>query len=230
MADYVQTVFFAPKDALTTGDPDKRVEGTEIDVELDAISDAIATKYDSADLASQAQARAGSSSTTLLTPQRLADALLNGSFAGAQQLKVKTGDTLRSSTTTLADDPHLAGFTLQAGKRYRLRGTLRITAGTTPRMKLRLNFSQTPASGAFASMTALLAATTAPSAVVTDTWHSADLVTPAAGMVGIAQIDAVFRANSLTGGTLALQWAQNSSDAANVTIFEGSCLELIQLD
>jgi hypothetical protein len=230
MSDYTQTVFFGPKDALTTGDPNKRIEGTEVDVELDAISDAIVTKYDSADIASQAQARTGTSNSVLMTPLRVADAMQNGEFAGATQRKVKTADTLRASTITLADDPHLFGFTLVAGKRYALRGALRLTAGSVPQMKLRLDFSQLPASGAFGSLVQSLAATSTPYGVRTDTWNSSDLQTSASGAVGIAHIEAFFRANVSTGGVVDLQWAQVVSDATNITIFEGSYLELVQLD
>lgn len=48
MSDYTQNVSFGPKDALTTGDPDKLIKGTEIDAELAEISTAIATKEDEA--------------------------------------------------------------------------------------------------------------------------------------------------------------------------------------
>jgi len=48
MANYSQTVFFGPKDALTTGDPSKVIKGTEMDGELSAISTAIASKENSA--------------------------------------------------------------------------------------------------------------------------------------------------------------------------------------
>jgi hypothetical protein len=46
MSNYSQNVFFAPKDALTTGDPDKVIKGSEMDAELQEISDAIATKVE----------------------------------------------------------------------------------------------------------------------------------------------------------------------------------------
>lgn len=55
MTDFTQTTYFAPKDALTTGDPLKIVKGTEIDVEFLAISTAITSK-------------ANTSSPTLVTP------------------------------------------------------------------------------------------------------------------------------------------------------------------
>ena len=44
MTDYSQSVDFSAKDALTTGDPDKLVKGSDIDTELALISTAIASK------------------------------------------------------------------------------------------------------------------------------------------------------------------------------------------
>lgn len=46
MSNYSQNVFFAPKDSLTTGDPNKVIKGSEIDAEFQEISDAIATKVE----------------------------------------------------------------------------------------------------------------------------------------------------------------------------------------
>jgi hypothetical protein len=70
MSDYTQVVDYSAKDALSSGDPNKLVKGSDVDSDLSAISTAIATKYDSNDLASQAQAQAGSDNTVLMTPLR----------------------------------------------------------------------------------------------------------------------------------------------------------------
>lgn len=48
MANYVKSVNFAAKDALTTGDPLKAAKGTEVNTEFDNIATSIATKEDSA--------------------------------------------------------------------------------------------------------------------------------------------------------------------------------------
>jgi hypothetical protein len=48
MSNYTKLTSYDTKDALSTGDPLKRVKGTELDDEFDAISTAIATKADSA--------------------------------------------------------------------------------------------------------------------------------------------------------------------------------------
>lgn len=56
MADYTKLVDYAAKDALLTGNPSKLVKGTEIGADFDAVSVAIATKYDSTDLGVTLQA------------------------------------------------------------------------------------------------------------------------------------------------------------------------------
>jgi hypothetical protein len=48
MSNYTKTVNFAAKDALTSGDANKIVKGTEIDTEFNNIATAVSTKYDSA--------------------------------------------------------------------------------------------------------------------------------------------------------------------------------------
>jgi hypothetical protein len=48
MSDYTKLTAYDTKDSLTTGDPLKRIKGTELDDEFDAISTAIATKSNSA--------------------------------------------------------------------------------------------------------------------------------------------------------------------------------------
>lgn len=47
MSNYTKLTAYDTKDSLTTGDPLKRVKGTELDDEFDAIATAIATKADS---------------------------------------------------------------------------------------------------------------------------------------------------------------------------------------
>ena len=46
MSNYTKATNFAAKDTLPVGDADKKVKGSEIDTEFNAISDAIATKAD----------------------------------------------------------------------------------------------------------------------------------------------------------------------------------------
>lgn len=76
MTDYTKTTNFASKDDLPAGAAAKEIVGLEWDDELAAISTAIASKYDSTDLADQSTAEAGTSNTTLVTPLRTMQELL----------------------------------------------------------------------------------------------------------------------------------------------------------
>jgi hypothetical protein len=115
MSDYAQITDFSTKDALTTGDPEKLILGSDVDDELAAISVAIATKYDSGDIASQAQAEAETSNVVLVTPLRLANwADYNAGIVGDLQALADPGaDTLlgwdESANATIA-------FTLISGE------------------------------------------------------------------------------------------------------------------
>jgi hypothetical protein len=92
MSDYAQITDFSAKDALITGDPEKLILGSDVDDELAAISVAIATKYDSNDLASQAQAEAETSNVVLMTPLRVANwADANGGIVGDLQALTDPG-------------------------------------------------------------------------------------------------------------------------------------------
>ena len=63
MSNYTKTVNFAAKDALTTGDANKVVKGTEIDTEFNNIATAVATKYDSSSTISASSVSAGTFGT-----------------------------------------------------------------------------------------------------------------------------------------------------------------------
>lgn len=96
MADYSQLTDFSVKDGLSSGDPEKIILGADIDDDLGAISTAIASKYDTADRASQAQAQALTSNTVLITPNTLNDALndAGGMLKDIGQLADPGADTL----------------------------------------------------------------------------------------------------------------------------------------
>ena len=141
MSDYTKTTNFTAKDALTTGDPLKVIKGSYFDTEFDNIATANATKYDSGDLASQAQAEAETANTVLMTPLRVANwADANGGMVGEIQALadpgadriffwddgesadsnvafLTVGDGIEISTTTLQLPSTLAGngLTLTSG-------------------------------------------------------------------------------------------------------------------
>jgi hypothetical protein len=82
MSNYTKTVNFAAKDALTTGDANKVVKGTEIDTEFNNIATAVATKFDST--STVAVANGGTGSTTAAAAVTSLGALpsVNPSYTG----------------------------------------------------------------------------------------------------------------------------------------------------
>jgi hypothetical protein len=77
MTDYARAntggaTHFGDKDALTSGDADKKIVGAQFDSEYNAILTAVNSKFDPTDVASEAQAQAESSASVILTPLSLA--------------------------------------------------------------------------------------------------------------------------------------------------------------
>jgi hypothetical protein len=83
MTDYIKNEDYAAKDALLTGDAEKLILGTDLGGEFDEIQSTMATKYDSSDIATQAQAEAGASNAVLMTPLRVAQFLADSGGGGA---------------------------------------------------------------------------------------------------------------------------------------------------
>ena len=73
MSDYTLQATWSTKDALATGQALKAISATELGTEFSAIETAIATKYDTGDIASQAQAEAEASNAVIMTPLRVAN-------------------------------------------------------------------------------------------------------------------------------------------------------------
>ncbi len=76
MSDYSLQATWSTKDALATGQALKAISATELGTEFSAISTAIATKLDSDDFASQAEAEALTSDVKIITPHSLNDVLV----------------------------------------------------------------------------------------------------------------------------------------------------------
>lgn len=105
MSDYTKLTNFAVKDGYTTGNPAKVIKGTEIDDEFNAISTAIATKFDSTDTI--AVANGGTGATTAATARTNLGAAASGantditSLAGlTTALSVAQGGTGRATITS----------------------------------------------------------------------------------------------------------------------------------
>lgn len=111
MTDYVKSTNFAAKDNLTTGDPNKRVRGSEIDDEYNNIATAVSSKANAHDAAltgapTAPTATAGTNSTQLATTA-YADAAVAANPSGVADVIVNgTASTLR---TIYVDDTAATG-------------------------------------------------------------------------------------------------------------------------
>ena len=83
MSDYTKLTAYDTKDGLTTGDPLKRVKGTELDDEFDAISTAIATKANLASPALTGTPTAPTASVGTNTTQLASTAFVQAALAAS---------------------------------------------------------------------------------------------------------------------------------------------------
>jgi hypothetical protein len=132
MADYSQITLFTPKDSLTTGDPNKKIRGAQLDPEFQAIATAISSKFDTDDIASQAEAAALSTNSKLMTPARLAYALQNATLtlgAGISLEGTETFPNVNSPVTASDEELNiLDGATLSTAELNILDGVTSSTA------------------------------------------------------------------------------------------------------
>ena len=107
MANYVKATNFTAKDSLPTGNPSKVVKGVEIDTELSAVANAIASKADinSPNLTgtpTASTATAGSNTTQLATTAFVTGALTTSLTAAATLTNKTVNLTNNTLTGTLA--------------------------------------------------------------------------------------------------------------------------------
>ncbi len=83
MSDYTPTQLYVGKDSLPVDDPDKLILGFDLDAEYLAVQVAVATKFDVTDIATTAQAEAGTSDAVLMTPLKTTQFLAQSGGSGA---------------------------------------------------------------------------------------------------------------------------------------------------
>lgn len=149
---------------------------------------------------------------------------LGGTAAKNPGRKVKTADTDRASTTTLADDPHLSGFAMTSGRLYRLRAVLLIDPGSdVGDLKWAFEFSSAPTSAVASYDTISYAASVSEDVSNMTATNTLDM---SSGDNTILKIEGLIDS---AGGTMDFQWAQNATSAFNTTLKKGSWMELEQL-
>lgn len=216
MTDYAKITDFTAKDALASGNPAKVVKGVDIDAELAAISVAILSKFDSADLATQAEAEAGTDNTKVMTPLRVSQQV---AAAVDSVVKYKTATETVSNSTTLQDDDHLASWTLAAGGVYHILGVLKCSFKVASDIKLLLTNTNAPSS---ISLTyRLIGATNTSETFSTSNSSASSLTGAGSDEEVIILIEGIVVAHA-SGSTMKLQWAQNAAVVENTVLGIGS--------
>ncbi|MVO84201.1 hypothetical protein GPA10_05290 [Streptomyces sp. p1417] len=160
---------------------------------------------------------------TPLAGQRLTASLLRS----MQPMTVrKTADESRSATTTLATDTHLV-VSVEASAVYTMTGWIKYFADPTPDIKI---FFSTPTGclGEWAWMmpgSSTSATGTAGYSIRTETNDIASFRTGygTSDSIHYTPVSGLFRVGS-TAGSIALQWAQNTSSATATTLYTDSWL------
>lgn len=134
------------------------------------------------------------------------------------QLKAKDADEIVNNSATLQDDDDLSSFDLVAGKFYAFTGMSQITGQATSDFKQRLVFTNAPSKFAATGIAFSVAS------------ESSDMVVNIAASPAYFYYHGYFQANATTGGTMKLQWAQNTAQAHDTTLLEGSWLRVEQVD
>ena len=223
MSDYTQITDFAAKDTLNSGNPSKLIVGAEHDAEFSAIATAITSKYDSGDLASQAQAEAGTDNETLMTPLRTSQ-YYAAAPAMATQTKIKSALETVNNSASLQADNHITGVSLDASSRYAVFGYLSVLIKAASDLKLGLRFSSAPTTAAIAfGGTAAGTSSGDFQANATDTAVVVDAADEALG----STVSGFIVTNAAT--TVELQWAQNSAVSEDTTLEAGSYISFTKI-
>ncbi|NIT58379.1 MAG: hypothetical protein GWN00_19775 [Aliifodinibius sp.] len=145
------------------------------------------------------------------------------------QKKVKTADESVTSSTTLQDDDHFQGYNLTAGKWYGIRGVWRISCNGGDGIRLLLSFTNTPNNVGWSAFEWLDSTSGDRKSKLSP---DPTTVQTNGGITGAStiQFDGAFQANSTTGGTMKMQWAQFASSATATTLLAGSHLEIYELE
>ena len=148
--------------------------------------------------------------------------------APKEQIKYKTATTSTSTDTTYTDDPHLAGFNLEDDTWYMVEGYFELTSALSVDIKFRGNLSNTEQAGSW-TITGRNSGGTNEGDHGTNIGSTNILIdtnnTNNHGFV----VYGFIQSNATTGGTFAVQWAQNTSDAATTSLLLGSWLKLTKL-
>lgn len=153
-------------------------------------------------------------------------------FSRTLQSVAKAADTARSSTIVLADDPDLAGLTLEAAKVYRLEMLLVFTQATANLgAQIQLVASQAPVDSGWIANTADVVGNYNTNDVITLATNLRQLTLFSAGGKAFHSAVAYIVSHATNAGTLKLQWCQSGAGSPNATtLLKGSHMSLRRMN
>lgn len=139
----------------------------------------------------------------------------------------KTANETIQSDVTLGDDDTLK-FSVAANTKYFFRLTVLYDTGAAPDIQFRLNGPTSPTLVRYRFHAIGSSADSGYTVAQVFLAYTTTIVLAAGNNGGYLQIEGVLH-NGANTGTLALQWAQNSSTASDTTVLAGSTLEYMQI-
>ena len=135
---------------------------------------------------------------------------------------IKPGTTTRTATTVLADDPHLT-FAVEANAKYRFWFSVFFDTTAAGDFKIGLNGPASPTGLRFFRY-AVAPSGTALTAIGVSTAFGAGVSIAGTGTTGGYATGYGILSNGANAGSVTVMWAQNTSDAGNTSVLEGSML------
>ena len=166
---------------------------------------------------------AGDNDTSIATT-----AFVQGELGSLPTLLMKTADETVTNSTTLQDDDHFTGINLVADKHYFIEGLWIHSGFSNAAFKCLFVFTNTPQNGRYSHI--VLDDTIIADQGVSDIDATEVMAIHTGTPEYINKVYGYFQANASTGGTVKLQWAQDSASITGTVFHEGSWLAITQLD
>lgn len=140
---------------------------------------------------------------------------------------LKQADETQNSSTTFADDAELT-LPVLASETYLIQFDIFFDTAATPDFKFQFTGPSSPTEvtvrGKYAAPDAA-----ADTDFVDTAFSTSHAVTGAAGTTGGHVFGSLLLVNGTNAGSVTLQWAQNTSDAADTTVLAGSLLNYVRV-
>lgn len=152
---------------------------------------------------------------------------LNGK--GIWRREDKATDESRTSNASLTNDADLVFNPITAGKKYAIRGRIFFDTAATPDFKFRLGGTATITPLRIVFKHIVPGTTAIVPAIETATFPTTTQIIAGGGSTGgYIEIDGQFEVT--VTGTIAFQWAQNTSNASPTKVLAGSWLEILEVN